>query len=223
MSTIQNLKNFIRHGKQARAADPPRDHPTTNVSTVHAQQQKYHHAISEPASHSQRHNHHDVQPQPGQYTVAAGDNRNVAAQAGAAAAHAAGKNQKIQADIEAIVAEERDKASKMPKYPGLERFILVEKMGDGAFSNVYKARDTHTGDEVAIKVVRKFEMNSNQVCLESWDTAMFLEIFVQHLPPAHFPSSPLPWHCKSRHCMSPSSFYLPLLFSRQLQNQPLLT
>merc|ERR1712230_328367 len=38
----------------------------------------------------------------------------------------------------------------------------VEKMGDGAFSNVYKARDTQTHDEVAIKVVRKFEMNSNQ-------------------------------------------------------------
>ncbi|KAH0847800.1 Serine/threonine-protein kinase srk1 [Fonsecaea pedrosoi] len=163
MSTIQNLKNFIRHGKQARVADPPRDHPTTNVSTVHAQQQKYHHGVSEPiGNHHRQQQHHQVQPQPGEYSVAGGDNRNVAAQAGAAAAHAAGKNQKIQADIEAIVAEEREKASKMPRYPGLERFILVEKMGDGAFSNVYKARDTQTGDEVAIKVVRKFEMNSNQ-------------------------------------------------------------
>lgn len=39
-------------------------------------------------------------------------------------------------------------------------------MGDGAFSNVYRARDT-TGDrgEVAIKVVRKYEMNSMQVSL----------------------------------------------------------
>lgn len=37
-------------------------------------------------------------------------------------------------------------------------------MGDGAFSNVYRARDT-TGQqgEVAIKVVRKYEMNSMQV------------------------------------------------------------
>ncbi|KIW69833.1 hypothetical protein, variant 1 [Phialophora macrospora] len=163
MSTIQNLKNFIRHGKQARVAEPPRDHPTTNVSPVHAQQQKYHHAVSDPLGNNNRHLQQDVQPQPGQYSVAAADNRNVVAQAGGAAAHAAGKNQKInQADIQAIVAEEREKASKMPRYPGLERFILVEKMGDGAFSNVYKARDTQTGDEVAIKVVRKFEMNSNQ-------------------------------------------------------------
>ncbi|KAJ6106361.1 Serine/threonine-protein kinase srk1 [Penicillium capsulatum] len=51
----------------------------------------------------------------------------------------------------------------MPKYPGLERWILVEKMGDGAFSNVYRAKDSTTEyGEVAIKVVRKFEMNSNQ-------------------------------------------------------------
>ncbi|KAF2010585.1 hypothetical protein BU24DRAFT_427703 [Aaosphaeria arxii CBS 175.79] len=39
-------------------------------------------------------------------------------------------------------------------------------MGDGAFSNVYRAKD-NTGQwgEVAIKVVRKFEMNSSQVCI----------------------------------------------------------
>lgn len=33
----------------------------------------------------------------------------------------------------------------------------------GAFSNVYKARDRRTGQKVAIKVVRKYELNSNQV------------------------------------------------------------
>ncbi len=36
-------------------------------------------------------------------------------------------------------------------------------MGDGAFSNVYRAKDTQQPGEVAIKVVRKFEMNANQV------------------------------------------------------------
>jgi hypothetical protein len=165
MSTIQNLKNFIRHGKQARVVDPPRDQPTTNLSPIHAQQQKYQpHAISEPAVGHQKQQQYQTSPQ--DYSTGAVDNRNVAAQAGGAAAQAAGKNQKVQgrdAEIQAIVEEEREKASKMPKYPGLERFILVEKMGDGAFSNVYRARDTRTGHEVAIKVVRKFEMNSNQV------------------------------------------------------------
>ena len=166
MSTIQNLKNFIRHGKQARAADPPRDQPTTNVSPIHAQQQKYqNHGISEPnLAQGKQQQYHAA---PDNYSVGPGDHhRNVAAQAGGAAAQVAGKNQKLQGrdvEIQAIVAEEREKASKMPKYPGLERFILLEKMGDGAFSNVYRARDTQTHKEVAIKVVRKFEMNSNQV------------------------------------------------------------
>jgi serine/threonine protein kinase len=36
-------------------------------------------------------------------------------------------------------------------------------MGDGAFSNVYKAVDRKTGRKVAVKVVRKYEMNHSQV------------------------------------------------------------
>lgn len=149
MSTIQNLKNFIRHGKQARVSTPHAE-PTTNVSTIHAQQQR--------------------QP-PGQYPPASGNldaienKRQQAESAQASAQKAAEKNARIhEAEIEQIVAEERQSRSKMPKYPGLERWILMEKMGDGAFSNVYRAKDS-TGQEgeVAIKVVRKFEMNANQV------------------------------------------------------------
>jgi serine/threonine-protein kinase RCK2 len=174
MTTIQNIKNLIRHGRNAKEA--PRDQPTTNVSNVHAQPQKYHHGISEPQLGHQKQQHYQAGANdPGQFTVGAGagDNRNIAAQAGHAAAQAQGKGQKIHhgrdAEIHAIVAEEREKASKMPKYPGLERYLLQEKMGDGAFSNVYRARDTQTGQEVAIKVVRKFEMNNNQVSTGYWD------------------------------------------------------
>lgn len=149
MSTIQNLKNFIRHGKQARLVTPHAE-PTTNVSTIHAQQQR--------------------QPQ-GQYPPAAGNLDAIDSKHsnGQAASHKAAEghakpSQTREAEIERIVAEERQSKSKMPTYPGLERWILLEKMGDGAFSNVYRARDS-TGQfgEVAIKVVRKFEMNSNQV------------------------------------------------------------
>ncbi len=175
MSTIQNLKNFIRHGKQARVPNAPHGDPTTNVSPVHAQQQRHHGTqhttvFSDPNIGAQK-----VQqniPVAGEFSVANIDNRNLAAQAAGTAANAVGQHQKANGDrrkheveIEAIVAEEREQRGKMPKYPGLERYILIEKMGDGAFSNVYRAKDT-TGqyDEVAIKVVRKFEMNSNQVC-----------------------------------------------------------
>lgn len=115
------------------------------------------------------------------YSVANIDNRNVAAQAGNAAAKVAGDNQKMgvggtisrtgkESDpsvIERIVAEERESQGKLPRYPGLERWTLLEKMGDGAFSNVYRAREANgQGAEVAIKVVRKFEMNSNQVSVD---------------------------------------------------------
>lgn len=46
---------------------------------------------------------------------------------------------------------------------GLEEFTLIEKMGDGAFSNVYKAIDRRSGQKVAVKVVRKYELNQSQV------------------------------------------------------------
>lgn len=177
MAAIQNFKNFLRHGKQARQ----NAEPTTNVSNVHAQsqQQRYgqpdtiHHGISEPVMHQKAPAHGNVPH--GDYSVAAGgDNRNIAAQAGAAAERAAAEKNKMQqaaqgknvdsSVLERIVAEEREARGKMPRYPGLERWNLVEKMGDGAFSNVYRARDSHgQWGEVAIKVVRKFEMNSQQV------------------------------------------------------------
>jgi serine/threonine-protein kinase RCK2 len=146
MSTIQSLKNFIRHGKQARLVTPHAE-PTTDVSAVHVQHQR--------------------QPQ-GQYPAAAGnldaiDSRQGAGQLGSQVTPEP-QAKVSRADIEQLVAEERQGKSKMPKYPGLERWILVEKMGDGAFSNVYRAQDS-TGQikDIAIKVVRKFEMNKNQV------------------------------------------------------------
>ncbi|CAG8573066.1 7312_t:CDS:2 [Paraglomus occultum] len=57
--------------------------------------------------------------------------------------------------VEQIVAEEREEKNKLPVYPGLEKYQLIEKMGEGAFSNVYNAVDKVTGQKVAIKIVRK--------------------------------------------------------------------
>ncbi|ORX95910.1 Pkinase-domain-containing protein [Basidiobolus meristosporus CBS 931.73] len=50
----------------------------------------------------------------------------------------------------------------LPVYPNLDRYQLLTKLGDGAFSNVYKAYDQYREKLVAIKVVRKFELNSLQ-------------------------------------------------------------
>jgi len=66
------------------------------------------------------------------------------------------------ATVALIVAEEKEEKNKIPIYPGLERYIFLEKMGDGAFSNVYKVFDTIEKKKVAIKVVRKRELNHSQ-------------------------------------------------------------
>jgi serine/threonine protein kinase len=63
---------------------------------------------------------------------------------------------------EAIVNEEREAKGKMPVYKGLDNLKFLDKMGDGAFSNVYKAIDSTTGKKCAVKIVRKYELNSSQ-------------------------------------------------------------
>ncbi|KAG7421494.1 kinase-like domain-containing protein [Fusarium sp. MPI-SDFR-AT-0072] len=143
MSTIQQLKNFIRHGKQARAAAPedaPRKTEQQQTPTVQ------HKTASDPSN-----THYARAQEPGNEY---GDDE-----------YARSKSKKRVDDekLAKLIAEENASKSKFPRYPGLERWELVDKMGDGAFSNVYRARDT-TGQqgEVAIKVVRKYEMNSMQ-------------------------------------------------------------
>jgi len=178
-STIQSIKNLIRHGKQGRSSHPPVDEPSTLVSPVNVEKQsttprKYdyapaqnHYANSDPSLGQQAHQPMDQH----HYSAAVADGRNKGAQAGNAAAHAAAQHQKAGSkqkkieheELARIVAEENESKGKLPNYSGLERWRLMEKMGDGAFSNVYRARDLEgSAGEVAIKVVRKFEMNSSQ-------------------------------------------------------------
>ncbi|KAF4436084.1 CAMK/CAMK1/CAMK1-RCK protein kinase [Fusarium austroafricanum] len=142
MSTIQQLKNFIRHGKQARAA--PEEAPRkTEQQQVPAVQHK---TASDPNSNAHYSRAQDpVNDYDDEYS------------------RSKSKKRVDDEKLAKLIAEENASKSKFPRYPGLERWELVDKMGDGAFSNVYRARDT-TGQqgEVAIKVVRKYEMNSMQ-------------------------------------------------------------
>ncbi|KAK3335907.1 Pkinase-domain-containing protein [Cercophora scortea] len=176
MSTIQQLKNFIRHGKQARVANPDESARSKHDSSPPHHHQpppksNMAHPISEPelAAGSAPVHHHAAIPDA--YSAAARDGHHRVAQAGHAAAHHAEADQSLKSktkrvpddNIAKLVAEENASKGKFPKYPGLERWELLEKMGDGAFSNVYRARDLQgTAGEVAIKVVRKFEMNNVQ-------------------------------------------------------------
>lgn len=133
MSTIQNLKNLIRIGGNKNAA--------------HRQAQ-----AAEPTANVSPVNAHNQAHGNSHHFKASGNQKS------------GSQKRARDREIQRLVAEERREHSTMPRYPGLTRWELIEKMGDGAFSNVYRARDTE-GDrgEVAIKVVRKYEMNSKQV------------------------------------------------------------
>ncbi|KAK9390440.1 kinase-like domain-containing protein [Lipomyces mesembrius] len=114
MPVLENLKNFIRHGKQAAAYGE-----NDGEAMVDAGAQIY-------------------SPQ----------------------TEFVEKKEIFDNAIARIVAEEKEQQNKLPTYPGLDRWILLEKMGDGAFSNVYKAKSKDTGELAAIKVVRKYDITS---------------------------------------------------------------
>lgn len=151
MSTIQQLKNFIRHGKQAHVANltddssrkpapQPRSEKDDSMQSFAPPQGLPLAPLRKPLDASEAPaDGHSVQPR-------------------------SAKAKRVdEEELKQFVAEEKANKNKFPRYPGLDRWELLEKMGDGAFSNVYRARDLH-GDhgDVAIKVVRKFEMNSMQ-------------------------------------------------------------
>ncbi|KAF8455865.1 kinase-like domain-containing protein [Terfezia claveryi] len=180
MPVIENLKNFIRHGKQAKNIHQ-------NETGVSHRTQRHAHSDSAPGAGDA--SLHKLDPVI-EYAVAlGGDNRNIATRANATAQHqriddpglvsggqggigvtaggiigGAGTSGKYDDSMLArLIAEEKESKGKLPKYPSLERYTLLEKMGDGAFSNVYRGRDNHgEHGEVAIKVVRKYELSASQ-------------------------------------------------------------
>lgn len=185
-SITQNFKNFLRHGKQARNHQPEQTSPQVR-NQRHAHSDPTHGDLPQPQPQV-RHadfsvagggNNRNVAAQAGVNAAhaqgqkqrlddpglveGAGPGIGVTA-GGIVGANVAGAGGKYDDSLLArIVAEEKESKGKLPKYPGLERFQLIEKMGDGAFSNVYRAKDL-SGEfgEVAIKVVRKYELNASQ-------------------------------------------------------------
>ncbi|KAF9138337.1 hypothetical protein BGX30_009266 [Mortierella sp. GBA39] len=156
---LEQLKNFIRHGKSGKDMKPRESSSTTGLSSS---------SRSSKSRNASRNN------SPSRNTTASLGSTAIATEgtsaadiqdngaATAAAVNATNFNNNNTEAASRIVAEEKHQKSKMPVYPGLERYRLVEKMGDGAFSNVYKAYDTKMDRLVAVKVVRKFELNAHQ-------------------------------------------------------------
>ncbi|CAD6501385.1 BgTH12-01637 [Blumeria graminis f. sp. triticale] len=165
MSLSQKLQNLIKgHGKQSRSV------PSDPVKSPHANNQK---VEQEKGNYSKLNANMTAQKTSqaihGHNILPAHDGQNIrGSKAVDRGAHLneqqVKKTPKIdKEELARMVAEENKIKGKLPQYPGLERWQLIEKMGDGAFSNVYRARDLQgKAGEVAIKVVRKFEMNSSQ-------------------------------------------------------------
>lgn len=61
-----------------------------------------------------------------------------------------------------IVEQERLQKANPVKYPKLEAYTVLEQLGEGAFSVVYKALHLASGQHVAIKILRKFQMDKAQ-------------------------------------------------------------
>ncbi|GJJ71271.1 serine/threonine-protein kinase RCK2 [Entomortierella parvispora] len=150
MALLEQLKNFIRHGKSGKDMKP-RDSGSSSCVSSKSKSRTGSRNVS-PSRHAGEHQHS---------TSASSSSAALNQQAVTAAANFNNNSTNTEA-ASRIVAEEKQQKSKMPKYPGLERYSLVEKMGDGAFSNVYKAYDTKMDRMVAVKVVRKFELNAHQ-------------------------------------------------------------
>lgn len=166
MSLSQKIQNLIKgHGKQARVvpSDPVK---ATDLSIYEADQNSPRYPRSDIGIGT-----HQAAPKAVQVNAKGIIDTSSSireSKAAKAAAHAADQSKKKatkidKEDLARMLAEENENKGKLPLYPGLERWQLIEKMGDGAFSNVYRARDVQgQAGEVAIKVVRKYEMNSNQ-------------------------------------------------------------
>ncbi|KAF9578140.1 MAPK-activated protein kinase Srk1, partial [Lunasporangiospora selenospora] len=154
---LEQLKNFIRHGKSGKDMKP-RDSGTSINSSPHPKSSKS--RTSSPSRTSG--GAASIDSTASSATARASTYVPGSTTANGGIGSTSASNNVNTEAASRIVAEEKQQKSMMPVYPGLERYRLVEKMGDGAFSNVYKAHDTKMDRMVAVKIVRKFELNSHQ-------------------------------------------------------------
>ncbi|KAK3831116.1 MAG: putative calcium/calmodulin-dependent protein kinase [Linnemannia gamsii] len=154
---LEQLKNFIRHGKNGK--DMKLRESSAPTSSSRSSKSR---SASRNNSPSRNNTASTTTTTTVESTAGVSADPQDTGAATAAAVNATNFNNNNTEAASRIVAEEKQQKSKMPVYPGLERYRLVEKMGDGAFSNVYKAYDTKMDRLVAVKVVRKFELNAHQ-------------------------------------------------------------
>lgn len=134
---MQNIKNFIRQGKQAHGHNHGHDtHHAEHAALagdLEAQLDPPVHsadttALAQDQHKRDKHNHHTAY-----------DYNELATE---------------------LVREERKLHN--PEHPGLDNYQIIDKLGEGAFSTVHRALQLSTQEMVAIKIIKKFQMDSNQ-------------------------------------------------------------
>lgn len=73
------------------------------------------------------------------------------------------KNERNYDNYASQIVEQENLIKKQKiKYPNLDNYHVLEQLGEGAFSIVYKAQHLKSGKFVAIKILRKFQMDNAQ-------------------------------------------------------------
>lgn len=149
---FDNLKAFIRHGRQANdlTAKAATGMPLTQSE-------------AEIVTYSELLNGVSVLPSDLENSdLTSGSSRDLEEPSGDKAASNIHNKQHYDKVANHLVEEERKNRTAKVEYPNLEQYQVLEKMGEGAFSVVFKARHIETGKEVAVKILRKYQMDSAQ-------------------------------------------------------------
>lgn len=189
MAMLDNFKNFIRQGRQAGQKNQSKAQRNSTESTRNTNKSQNTFASKSATSSRQEGSFESIHastPETSVTTSVSGGSATTGTSAADSGTHAVNatvgaskggsgeasksgshntkerKKHTYDAASKQIIAEEVQSRNQMPSYPGLEQYRLIEKMGDGAFSIVYKAVEIETGNERAIKVVSKNQISSGQ-------------------------------------------------------------
>lgn len=151
---FENLKAFIRHGKQANEFKRKDD----SVFVTNLEGDGLVDISNLPAL--------TIDPEGVQIrdvSMRTVSEANINGQAASTAAPAGDTKDYSQVATQIVEQENIQKEKqKSVKYPGLERYEILDQMGEGAFSVVHRARQIDTGNYVAVKILRKFQMDQAQ-------------------------------------------------------------
>lgn len=163
---LNNLKAFIRQGKQASDIKPKQPAPD-KYETNQTQHQKEMDSFKKSILSDPKKDVHveiSEKHEPGLKENVLADHHITAIQGGYSSQQNQSPHSKqdYSEAVDRIVKEELEERQNRRKYPNLANYEMLDKMGEGAFSVVYKARHKISGRLVAIKVLRKYQMDTAQ-------------------------------------------------------------